>query len=256
MVVLITGASSGVGRALAEHYAQQGAVVATVGRRLNGDQLSSRLFPFQGDVTDRQAMDDVVAMVERSLGPIELAIACAGIAEEQSTPDLDLDVLKRALATNVCGTFNVLVPAAARMRLRGRGHIVAISSLAAEYSLPRMTAYCLSKAALNSGMQGIDLLLRGTGVSVTTICPGFIATPMTAGRVSSDRCMDLDKAVAKILRAIRRRKRVSHFPVRQYLLMRLLCIMPGAMRRSVLEPAFSRLFSPGQVATPLQRTVP
>jgi len=238
VVVLITGASSGIGRALAEHYVQQGAVVAAVGRRLcptaSPYDSGGGLFAFQGDVADRDAMAGIVATVEQTLGPVELAIACAGIAEEQSAADLDLDAVERAIATNVRGVFNVLVPIAAMMRLRGRGQVVAISSLAAEHSLPRMTAYCMSKAALNSGMQGLDLLLRGTGVSATTICPGFIATQMTAGRVSAGRCMSLDKAVRKCLHVIRQRRRICHFPVWQYLLLRLLCIMPCALRGRVL----------------------
>ena len=248
MVVLITGASSGIGRALAQHYLRQGAIVAVVARRMYRlatlrDDGGHGMFVFPGDVTDRDAMAVIVSEIERTLGPIELAIACAGVAEEQSAPDLDLGSLQRALATNVCGTFNMLVPAAAAMRARGRGQVVAISSLAAEHSVPRMTAYCMSKAALNSGMQGLHFLLRGTGISVTAICPGFIATDMTAGRVPARRCMPLDRATAKIVSGIRRRRRVYHFPAWQYLLLRLLRLVPFPMRRVVLESAVNLLSS-------------
>ena len=245
MVVVITGASSGIGRAVAERYVRQGAIVAAVTRRaqpptsLSG---SGKLISFRGNVTDRRVMADIVKQVEQTLGPVDLAIACAGIAEEQATPDLDLEALDQALATNVCGAFNLLAPAAARMRSRGSGHLVAISSLAAELILPQLTGYCISKAALNSGMQGLSLLLRGTGVSTTTICPGFIATGMTAGRVRPGRCMDLDQAVDRILRAIQRRQRICRFPVWQYQLLRLLRVMPARVQERVLESADNLLF--------------
>ncbi len=267
MVVLITGASSGIGRALSEHYVRQRATVAAIARRaplitvpITGpitvpQAIGGVLVPFKGDVTDRDAMAAIIAEVEQTLGPIDLAIACAGIAEEQSAPDLDLATLERALATNVSGAFNVLVPAARAMRLRGSGHIVAISSLAGEHSLPHMTAYCMSKAALNSGMQGLQLLLRDTGVSVTNICPGFIATAMTAGRVAPARCMSLEQAVARILRAIRQRRRICHFPTVLYLLLRMLCLMPTGMKLRVLTPIFGFFFSGQPLANDTLRSI-
>jgi hypothetical protein len=248
MVVIITGASSGIGRALAQHYLGQGAIVAVVARR--ADRLASlataetggRLFAFPGDVTDRDAMAAIVADVERAVGPIDLAIASAGIGEEETAPDLDLALLQRIFATNVCGVFNVLVPVVAAMRQRGRGQVVAISSLAAEHALPRMTAYCMSKAALNIGMQGLYLMAQGTGLGVTTICPGFIATDMSVGRVSPRRCVPLERATARIVRAIERGQRMCYFPVGQYVLVRLLRWVPLPVRRIVLEPVFNVLF--------------
>src|SRR5262249_44828973 len=153
-VVLITGASSGIGRALARYYLNQGATVAAVARRADAlrpwqNYLPGRLAIVPADVTDRVAMAEAIAGVERSLGPIDLAIACAGIAAHQTTADLDLAALERTFATNVCGAFNTLVPVLAAMRRRGRGQVVAVSSLAALQSLPQLTAYCASKAALD-----------------------------------------------------------------------------------------------------------
>jgi short-subunit dehydrogenase len=150
--------------------------------------------------------------------------------------------------TNVCGALNALVPVAAAMRRRGHGHIVAISSLAAEQNLPRMSAYCVSKAALNSAMVGLELLLRGSGICVTTVCPGFIATEMTNGRVPSRRCMALDRATIKIVRAIQRRQRICRFPVWQHLVLRLLGFVPVPVRQALLLAAWGVLF-PRQEAT-------
>jgi short-subunit dehydrogenase len=211
---------------------------------LRADQpgIGDRLIAFRADVTDRIRIAAIVHEVERTMGPIELAIASAGIAEEQTAPDLNLAGLERALTTNVCGVFNVLVPVAAAMRRRGHGHVVAISSLAATQSLPRMPAYCASKAALNSAMAGLHLLLRGSGVCVTTICPGFIATEMTDGRVPSNRCMPLDRAVTKIAGAIHRRRRICRFPVWQHLALFLLGFIPGAVSQALLLAAWNILF--------------
>ena len=250
MIVLITGASSGIGRGLVLHYLGLGHTVVAVARRapqlasVRAEQpgIGERLITFPANVTDRTSMAAIVRQVERTMGPIELAIASAGIAEEQTAPDLDLVGLELALTTNVCGVFNALVPAAAAMRQRGYGHIVAISSLAAEQSLPRMTAYCASKAALNSAMAGLDLLLRGTGICITTVCPGFIATEMTSGRVPPNWCMTLDRAVTKIADAIRRRRRICHFPVWQYLALCLLGFIPPPVRQALLLAAWNILF--------------
>jgi len=242
MIVIISGASSGIGYALTEYYVRAGATVVALARR-TAPLLSLNtarpqlLYPFAADVTDRNGIAEIVASVERSLGPIDIAIACAGIAEEQNSPDFDLTALDRALNTNVLGTFNLLAPAAAVMRQRARGQLVAISSLAAERSLPRIAAYCISKAALNAGMESLDLLVGSAGVYVTTVCPSFIATKMTAGRIAPRRCMCLERAVSRIVRAIERRKRIYRFPFCSYLLLCLIRIIPIKLRRSALEAA-------------------
>jgi len=262
MIVLITGASSGIGRELVRHYLREGHIVAAIARRATRltalgaehPDAGDRFAWFAADVSDRAAMAALVARIERVIGPIELAVASAGLAEEHTTPDFDPASLERSLATNVCGVFNVLAPVAEAMRPRGHGHLVAISSLAAERSLPRMTAYCASKAALNSGMEGLDLLLRGSGISVTTIRPGFIATEMTDGRVASRSCMPLDRAMAKIIRAIRHRRRSCRFPASQHLLLRALGFVPNSIRQIALRRAFYPLFRHRPITTAADAT--
>jgi short-subunit dehydrogenase len=242
MVVLITGASSGIGRALAQHYLSQGRIVVAIARRTAlleelGREATGQLCIFPADVTDREAMAGIVAEVERRVGPIDLAIAAAGVADQEAGADFDPVAAERMMITNVCGTFNVLAPIAANMRRRGSGQIVAISSLAALQALPHMTAYCASKAALNVGMDGMRFQLHGSGVRVTTICPGFIATPMTADRIRSRWCMPLDKAMPRILRAIQRRQRVCYFPFWSYLCLRAFDLLPAPARIAVRRAA-------------------
>jgi short-subunit dehydrogenase len=255
MVVLITGASSGIGRALAQHYLSQGRSVVAIARRSAlledlGREATGRLYVFPGDVTDRDGMAGIVAEVERCAGPITLAIAAAGVADHEVESDFDPAICERTLSTNVCGTFNVLAPVAANMRRRGGGHIVAISSLASLGALPQMASYCASKAALNVGMDGMRFLLHGSGVRVTTICPGFIATAMTADRIQSRWCMPLDKAMPKILRAIERRRRVCCFPFWSHVGLRALDLLPASLRIAVLRVALGMALPtrPGCVA--------
>jgi NAD(P)-dependent dehydrogenase (short-subunit alcohol dehydrogenase family) len=250
MLVLITGASSGIGRALALHYLNRGATIAAVARRpepLNELRGSAKGFAvFAADVGDRAAMAATVAEIERTLGPIDLAIACAGIAEAQVSPDLDLEALDRMLATNARGAFNTLVPAASAMRKRGHGQIVALSSLAALHGVPALAGYSVSKAALDTGMQAMRLLLHGSGVDVTTVAPGFIATEMTAGRIAPGWCMPLDRAVQKIVRAIERRQAVYRFPFWPLLMLRGLGLLPLPMQAVALAWAMRRLLPQGR----------
>jgi short-subunit dehydrogenase len=173
--------------------------------------------------------------VERTLGPIRLAIACAGVAEHEIGPDIMLEGLDLMLATNTVGAFNTLVPAAAIMRARGDGHIVAISSLAALHAIPIMAGYCMSKAALESGMQSLRYALHGSGIRVSVIAPGFITTEMTAGRVVPVFCMPLERAVRRIVAAIERRQPVYRFPLWQHAVVRMLPLLTVRAQNSLLQ---------------------
>ena len=238
MTVLITGASSGIGRALASHYLDRDKAVAVVARRAAALQAlnrpEARLAVFAADVTDGARMQAVVAEVERMLGPIRLAIACAGVAEHETGADVKLEGLDRMLMTNAVGTFNTLVPAASAMRARGDGHIVAISSMAALHGIPIMAGYCMSKAALECGMQALRHALHGSGIRVSVIAPGFIGTEMTAGRVAPLFCMPLDRAVQRITAAIERGRPVSRFPLWQHTVIRMLPLLPSRAQRLAL----------------------
>ena len=253
MVVLVTGASSGIGRALASHYLDRGAVVAAIARRAAPlhalHRPDTHLAVFTADVADRARMEAVISEVERTLGPIRLAIACAGVAEHEIGPDIMLEGLDLMLATNTVGVFNTLVPVAAIMRARGDGHIVAISSLAALHSIPIMAGYCMSKAALENGMQSLRYALHGSGVWVSVIAPGFIATEMTVGRVIPMFCMPLEHAVRRIVAVIERRQLVYRFPLWQHAAIRLMPLLTARAQNSLLQ----RLTQLRLPATPSRR---
>lgn len=187
-LVLITGASSGLGQALALHYARQGWQLALVARR--GDSIKSWLSPYgisadryqiySTDVTDTQAMQHMAQVCMARQGVPDVVIANAGISigVDSSRPE-DLEVMARILATNVMGTASTLGPFIPAMVARGSGTLVGIGSVAGIRGLPGHGGYCASKAAVISYCESLRGELRNTGVKVVTLCPGYVATPLT-----------------------------------------------------------------------------
>jgi len=207
--VFITGASSGIGAALARRYAARGASLGLVARRgeLLGrlaDELGSATWFRAGDVGDpafmRQATSDFCAQC----GIPEIVIANAGISvgTHGGAPE-DLAVLERTLRTNVLGLAATLQPFVAPMGERGRGTLVGIASMAGWRGLPGGGAYSASKSAAITWLESLRVELRGSGVKVVTICPGYIDTPMT--RVNPYRMpfkLTADLGARQIARAI------------------------------------------------------
>ena len=113
------------------------------------------------------------------------------------------------------------------MLRRGRGHVAAISSVAAFKGLPGESAYCASKAAVNAYMEGLRIQLRGRGVHVSTICPGFVRTPMTEVMdTPMPWCLEPDDAARRIVRALKRKRKVYSFPWQMAIFMRLVRYLP------------------------------
>jgi short-subunit dehydrogenase len=110
---------------------------------------------------------------------------------------------------------------------RGRGHLVAVSSLAAYKGLPGESAYCASKAGVNSYLEGLRIQLRDRGIAVTTVCPGFVRTPMTAeNNFKMPFLLEADEAARRIVRALRHRRKVYNFPWQMAFLMKLTAWLP------------------------------
>jgi len=209
--LVITGASSGLGLALARHYLADGAVVAAIARR--GELLDQLVTEFPGrvhvyalDVCDvealQQAADDFIAKA----GLPDIVIANAGVSAGTLTEYAeDLDVYQRVMDINVLGMVKTFQPYVAAMRDARHGTLVGIASVAGFRGLPGAGAYSASKAAAISYLESLRVEMHGSGVQVVTICPGYVKTPMTAvNPYPMPFILDVDEAARRIVRAIDR----------------------------------------------------
>ena len=218
--ILITGASSGIGAALAEAYAAPGVALVLTGRdagRLDDQAGRCRskgadVWTAIVDVTDRAAM--AACLIEADdRRPIDLLIANAGISGGTSGAGEGEDQARAIFAANLDGVLNTVHPLVPRMTARGRGQIALMSSLAAFRGMPGAPAYCAAKAAVRIYGEGLRGELWGHGVIVSVICPGFVRSPMTA--VNDFRMpllMDADRAARIIRRGLARGRARIAFP--------------------------------------------
>jgi short-subunit dehydrogenase len=218
--ILITGASSGIGAALALHYAAPGVALALSGRdaarldevvaaaRARGAAAEGRAV----DVTDRPAMAAWIADSDER-APLELVIANAGVSGGTARGSEKEEKVRRIFAVNVDGVLNTVLPAIPRLRARRRGQIALMSSLAAFRGFPGAPAYGASKAAVRVWGEALraDLAARGIGVSV--ICPGFVMSRMSAtNKFRMPLLMSAEKAAGIIARGLARNRARISFP--------------------------------------------
>jgi short-subunit dehydrogenase len=237
-LVFITGASSGIGQALAERYALEGWRLALVARRAEAMQAwaqaqglgPDRCGIYPADVAD---IDSVVAAAQACLaaqGLPQVVIANAGISVGVDTAYReDLDAMARTFATNNVGLAATFHPFIDPMRRRGSGTLVGIASVAGIRGLAGHGAYCASKAAVISYCESLRAELRGTGVKVVTISPGYVATPLTARNpYPMPFLMQPADFAAKAVRAIGAGVRHRTIPWPMGVVAAILRVLPGA----------------------------
>jgi NADP-dependent 3-hydroxy acid dehydrogenase YdfG len=184
----VTGASSGIGAAVALELVRRGFTVAASARRiealeelaLSAQGLPGRIIAHPVDVTDAQAMADVVRAIELAHGPIALAFLNAGVAPYTRAMGLDFAAFEQAFWVNVMGVVHGLGPLIETMRARGRGQIGVNASIAGYRGLPRAAAYGASKAAAIHLCEALRFDCEQIGITLQLINPGFIETPLTA----------------------------------------------------------------------------
>lgn len=217
--VIITGASSGIGRALAAEYAGRGATLGLIARREEmlvqlAGSLPVRSYTYAADVRDARALAAAAEDFTARAGSPDIVIANAGVSAGTLTgyPD-DNAVFEEILAINVTGMMLTFQPFIEAMRRERRGILVGIASVAGFRGLPGAAAYSASKAAAISYLESLRVELHGSGVSVVTICPGYVATPLTAKNpYRMPFLMNPEVAASKIAIAIDARKRFYVLP--------------------------------------------
>ncbi|HEY7329998.1 MAG TPA: SDR family NAD(P)-dependent oxidoreductase [Gemmataceae bacterium] len=235
-VAVVTGAASGMGRALCRELAREGAHLGLLDRDADGlasleEELQKQGTPCRRattDVADRQAVHSAIHALVSELGPVDVLVACAGITGATFVDDLAVEQTEAILRVNMLGVVYCVEAVLPDMLARQSGHIVALSSLAGCRGMPFSAAYSASKAALMTYLESLRPTLRRRGIAVTTVLPGFVRTPLMVNAPVQPpmAMMEPEVAAQHILRAIRRRSRVYAFPWSTSLLLRVLRWLP------------------------------
>lgn len=233
MKVVISGASSGIGLALARHYLERGATVAAFARR--GELLQSlsagfpgKVFCYALDVRDAAAVQSAAEDFIARAGVPDIVIANAGVSVGTLTEYAeDLDAFRQVMDINVLGMVHTFQPFVAAMRAARCGVLAGIASVAGFRGLPGAGAYSASKAAAISYLESLRVELHGSGVRVVTICPGYIRTPMTAvNPYPMPFILEAGEAAKRMARAIERGERLAVIPWQMGLVGRVLKLLP------------------------------
>jgi short-subunit dehydrogenase len=242
--VFITGASSGIGLALAGEYARRGAILGLVARR--GDALAAfqqshpqnTVSIYALDVRDAEALADAAARFIAEHGLPDVVIANAGISRGALTGHGDLRTFREVMDINYFGMVATFEPFAAAMADAKRGTLVGIASVAGVRGLPGSGAYSASKSAALKYLEALRVEMRPFGVGVVTIAPGYIRTPMTEHNpYNMPFLMDADRFAAKVAGAVERQTAFAVFPWQMRVAAMLLHVLPRWLYDRVFERA-------------------
>jgi short-subunit dehydrogenase len=221
-VIFLTGASSGIGEALALAMAKRGVTLGLVARREEllrevaekCEQNGGKARYFAVDVTDAKAVAEAAESLRNEFGKIDVLIANAGVGGNNSeTRNFNHEAVAKVININLLGAVNAVSAVLPSMLENKSGQLVAVSSLAGFRGLPKSAAYSASKAGMTAFFESVRLDVRKSGVAVTIIQPGFIKTPLTSGRENKmPFIMELDDSIPLFLRAIEKRKKFAAFP--------------------------------------------
>jgi hypothetical protein len=232
--VFITGASSGIGAALAAHYAARGSILGLCARRVEPmRELLARQrcggACYTVDVTESRSMQNAARDFVERFGAPDIVIANAGISVGTSSglPE-DLATFRRVMDTNVFGMAATFQPFIDPMRKGAGGTLVGISSVAGFRGLPGAAAYSASKSAAITYLESLRVELYGSGISVVTICPGYVRSPMTAvNRYRMPFIISAEEAARRIARAVAQERRMAVIPWQMALASHVLRVLPG-----------------------------
>ncbi|MCK9371656.1 MAG: SDR family NAD(P)-dependent oxidoreductase [Sulfuricurvum sp.] len=242
MRIVITGASSGLGEAMALHYATKGTELVLIARREEKLQQVARRCRDKGasvetvvsDVNDFEKMGEIGKQLAQT--PIDRIILNAGVSVGHAGGVTPFDDFHRVFQTNFLSIHALLEPIIPKLIKQTSGEIVFISSLASLFTMPTSIAYSSSKRALNAYAEGLHYQLHPYGMSVMTILPGFIDTEMTRkNRFKMPFFMKTEEGVARIAHAIERKKIRYAFPFRFYLMIQIVSLFPQSLRDKIVN---------------------
>jgi short-subunit dehydrogenase len=228
----ITGASSGIGEALALRLARDGRTVAASARSASalsrlGENSGGRISAFPLDVTDAEACARRVDEIEAALGPIGLAVLNAGTHRPMSAEDFSVAAARDLVEINLMGVINTLAPVLERMRARRSGHIAIVASVAGYGGLPTAAVYGATKAALINMAEALRLDCDRLGIKLQLVNPGFVKTPLTdRNEFPMPFLMPVDAAIDAFVAGLAGNRFEITFPRRFALLLKLLNVLP------------------------------
>lgn len=234
--VLLTGAANGIGRATALALAARGTPLGLIDR--DGSALAAVVQDVREtgatvadatvDVTDHEGLLRAVSSIESVIGPVEVLVACAGIGTLTLVPHLDTPVLRQTLEVNLIGVAQSIEAVLPGMIARGRGHVIGVASMAGYRGFPWMISYSASKAALIAYLEALRPGLRRRGVTVTTVCPGFVRTRLctTVPYQRPIKMIEPEQAARYLVRAVDKRPRNCIFPFSMRIGLAILRYMP------------------------------
>jgi len=233
--VLITGATSGIGRGLAEHYAKQGATVGVIARRADIlEQMAEghpTMIPLPADVTDGPAMEQVISRFALEAGGLDLVYANAGIGQSNAEQAWDTDRARAITEINILGTVNTITPAIPIMIEQNHGRLIGISSLAGHTPLPCSAVYGSSKAWMVFYLRSLAMDLAQYNIHCTVVMPGHVSTAMVDGESNVGLLTpQAQRAAALIAQRVARGETTIRFPKRMSILTRLAGWTPAGMR--------------------------
>ncbi len=237
--ILITGASSGIGEALALAYAKPGISLSLTGRNSERlakvakacEQYGATVATANIDVKDAEKLRSWILERDEAV-PLDLVIANAGIsnAGQSRTEEFDREIFN----VNLFGVLNTIYPALSVMQKRQEGQIALISSMAAMYGFPRAPAYCASKAAVKSLGESLRNKVKKQGIKVSVVCPGFIKTPLTdVNKYGMPFLISATKAAKIIIKGLERNQGLIAFPWRMNSVLWLLRVLPHKLAQRI-----------------------
>jgi short-subunit dehydrogenase len=236
--VLLTGASSGIGLALSRLLAKEKVNLALIARREDilrelADELKdsgSVILPVRCDVSDNDQAARACREIQARFGHVDIAIFNSGLSHRADVRDFRVDVAREIFDVNVFGMLNFVGELLPDFMKRKAGTIVGVSSLADCRGFPKNRSYSASKAAVTALLESLRIELKGHGIKVITVKPGFIKTPMTEGDLYPQPfLMTPEKAAAVIIKGIKKGRARIEFPLPVVLGSKLLKVMPGSM---------------------------